>query len=170
MRGVLRPLSLAVAAGILALGASVTAEAREIVRFNGYSAGTIVVKTSERRLYYVMGDGRALRYAVGVGRAGKAWTGTSFISGKYWKPDWSPPAEVRRDRPRLPNLIKGGTAANPMGVAALTLSGGEYALHGTNNPGSIGGFVSYGCFRMYNHDVADLYNRVGVGTMVVVER
>jgi lipoprotein-anchoring transpeptidase ErfK/SrfK len=170
MRGVLRPLSLAVAAGILALGASVTAEAREIVRFNGYSAGTIVVKTSERRLYYVMGDGRALRYAVGVGRAGKAWTGTSFISGKYWKPDWSPPAEVRRDRPRLPNLIKGGTAANPMGVAALTLSGGEYAIHGTNNPGSIGGFVSYGCFRMYNHDVADLYNRVGVGTMVVVER
>ena len=131
-------------------------------------AGTIVVKTHERRLYYVLGDGRALRYPVGVGRRGKAWTGTSWITGKHWKPDWSPPAEVRRDKPRLPDVIRGGTGANPMGVAALTLSGGEYAIHGTNNPGSVGGFVSYGCFRMYNHHVADLFNRVGVGTMVVV--
>jgi len=170
MRGAFRPLSLIVAAGILALGASVKAEAREMVRFNaGYMAGTIVIKTYERRLYLVLGDGRALRYPVGVGRAGKAWRGTSFISGKYWKPDWSPPAEVKRDKPSLPNLIKGGTGANPMGVAALTLAGGEYAIHGTNNPGSVGGFVSYGCFRMYNHDVADLFQRVGVGTMVVVQ-
>ncbi len=128
------------------------------------------MKTSERRLYYVLGDGRAIRYAVGVGRAGKAWTGTSFISGKHYRPDWSPPAEVRRDRPRLPAVIRGGTAANPMGAAALTLAYGEYAIHGTNNPGSIGGFVSYGCFRMYNHDVMDLYNRVYVGAMVVVLR
>src|SRR5947207_3200042 len=102
MRGVLRPLSLIIAASILTLGASLAAEAREMVRFGGYMAGTIVVKTHERRLYYVLGDGRAIRYPVGVGRAGKAWTGTSFVSGKHWKPDWSPPAEVKRDRPRLP--------------------------------------------------------------------
>jgi lipoprotein-anchoring transpeptidase ErfK/SrfK len=170
MRGIFRPLSLAVAAGMLTLATPVKIEARETVRWNGGGmAGTIVVRTGERRLYLVLGDGRALRYPVGVGRAGKAWRGTSFISGKYWKPDWSPPAEVKRDKPSLPNLIKGGTGANPMGVAALTLAGGEYAIHGTNNPGSVGGFVSYGCFRMYNHDVADLFQRVGVGTMVIVQ-
>ena len=141
-----------------------------MVRFSGYMAGTVVVKTSERRLYYVLGDGRAIRYPVGVGRAGKAWSGTSFISGKHWKPDWSPPADVKRDKPRLPDVIKGGTPANPMGVAAMTLAGGEYAIHGTNSPGSIGGFVSYGCIRMYNQDVTDLFNRVHVGAMVVVLR
>ena len=170
MRGVFGPLSLVVAAGMLTLATPVKVEARETVRWSGGGmAGTIVVRTNERHLYLVLGDGRALRYPVGVGRAGKAWRGTSFISGKYWKPDWSPPAEVKRDKPRLPNLIKGGTAGNPMGVAALTLAGGEYAIHGTNNPGSVGGFVSYGCFRMYNHDVADLFQRVGVGTMVIVQ-
>lgn len=144
------------------------ASARETVRFNGYSPGTIVVVTRERRLYYVLGDGRAIRYPVGVGRSGKQWAGTTMISGKYRNPDWSPPADVRRDKPRLPNVIKGGTARNPMGVAALTLMGGEYAIHGTNSPGSIGGFVSYGCIRMHNSDITDLYARVGVGTQVVV--
>ncbi|MEX0590210.1 MAG: L,D-transpeptidase [Xanthobacteraceae bacterium] len=142
--------------------------ARETVRFDGYSAGTIVIKTSERRLYYVLGDGRAVRYPVGVGRSGKQWFGQSRITGKYLKPAWSPPAEVKRDNPRLPDVIPGGTARNPMGAAALTLSGGEYAIHGTNVPGSVGGFVSYGCFRMYNNDVVDLYGRVGVGTSVMI--
>jgi lipoprotein-anchoring transpeptidase ErfK/SrfK len=146
------------------------ADARETVKFDGYYAGTIVIKTSERRLYYVLGDGRAVRYTVGVGRSGKQWFGNSSITGKYLKPAWSPPADVKRDNPRLPNVIPGGTASNPMGAAALTLSGGEYAIHGTNAPGSVGGFVSYGCFRMYNHDVVDLYERVGVGTRVLVER
>jgi lipoprotein-anchoring transpeptidase ErfK/SrfK len=146
------------------------ADARETVKFDGYYAGTIVIKTSERRLYYVLGDGRAVRYSVGVGRAGKQWFGNSSITGKYLKPAWSPPADVKRDNPRLPNVIPGGTASNPMGAAALTLSGGEYAIHGTNAPGSIGGFVSYGCIRMHNHDVVDLYERVSVGTRVVVER
>jgi len=146
------------------------AAAREVVAFNGYSAGTIVVKTSERRLYYVMGNGQALRYPVGVGKAGKQWSGTSYIDGKHLHPAWSPPAEVKRDNPRLPDLIPGGSPRNPMGVAAMTLSGGQYAIHGTNVPSSIGGFVSYGCIRMYNQDIADLFGRVNVGTAVVVTR
>lgn len=156
-----------VAAAILAPASS---SARETVRFNGFSAGTIVVKTSERRLYYVLGDGKAIRYPVGVGRAGKAWSGQAIIAGKYLKPGWSPPAEIRRDKPSLPDVIPGGSSRNPMGAAALTLSEGEYAIHGTNAPGSIGGFVSYGCIRMYNQDIMDLYGRVGFGTRVVVLR
>ena len=145
------------------------AQARNIVGFGGsYSAGTVVVRTGERSLYYVLGDGRAVRYKVGVGRAGKQWTGTSMISGMHLRPAWSPPADVKRDNPRLPNLIPGGSPRNPMGAAALTLSGGQYAIHGTNAPGSVGGFVSYGCIRMYNADVLDLYSRVGYGTTVVV--
>jgi len=148
-----------------------SAQAREIVGFSGsYSGGTVVIRTSERALYYVLGNGRAVRYPVGVGMAGKQWTGTSMITGKYLRPAWSPPAEVKRDKPSLPNVIAGGSGRNPMGAAALTLSGGEYAIHGTNNPGSIGGFVSYGCIRMYNADVLDLYSRVGFGTTVVVTR
>ena len=146
------------------------AEARNVVAFSGYAPGTVVVKTGQRRLYFVMGDGRAVVYPVGVGRAGKQWTGTSYIDGKHIKPAWSPPADVKRDNPRLPNVIPGGTPQNPMGAAALTLSGGEYAIHGTNVPGSVGGFVSYGCIRMYNKDVLDLYQRVSVGTQVVVTR
>jgi len=134
-----------------------------------YTPGTIVVRTSERRLYYVTGwGGQAIRYPVGVGRAGKQWSGTAYIAGKYIKPDWEPPAVVRHDHPNLPKLIKGGSPRNPMGVAALALSVGEYAIHGTNQPGSIGNFVSYGCIRMYNEDIRDLYSRVSVGTRVVV--
>lgn len=148
-----------------------TAAAREVVAFlAAYSAGTIVVKTGERRLYLVLGDGRAVRYPVGVGKAGKAWAGTTHIDGKYIRPAWSPPAEVKHDKPSLPDMIPGGSPRNPMGAAALTLAGGEYAIHGTNVPGSVGGFVSYGCIRMYNQDILDLYERVGVGTAVVVLR
>jgi lipoprotein-anchoring transpeptidase ErfK/SrfK len=142
----------------------------QTVGFSGYSAGTIVVKTSERRLYYVVDGQHALRYPVGVGKAGKQWAGTSHIDGKYLSPAWSPPAEVKRDKPSIPNLIPGGDPHNPMGVAAMTLSGTEYAIHGTNMPGSVGGFVSYGCIRMYNQDITDLFGRVSVGTTVVVTR
>ncbi len=164
-----RPLFLLAAVNILSFAAPEFSQARENVRFDEYSAGTIVIKTSERRLYYVMGGGRAIRYPVGVGRAGKAWAGTSFISRKVLRPDWSPPAEVKRDKPRMPDVIRGGTGANPMGVAAMTLGVSEYAIHGTNAPGSVGGFVSYGCIRMYNHDILDLFERVHVGTSVVVK-
>jgi lipoprotein-anchoring transpeptidase ErfK/SrfK len=165
-----RSLVIFAAVSILAVTVSARAEARESVRFDEYSAGTIVVKTNERRLYYVLGNGRALRYSVGVGRAGQAWAGTSFISRKVLKPAWSPPQVVKRDKPSLPDVIPGGSPRNPMGAAALTLSGGEYAIHGTNAPSSIGGFVSYGCIRMYNHDILDLYERVHFGTTVVVKK
>jgi lipoprotein-anchoring transpeptidase ErfK/SrfK len=144
------------------------ASARQIVRFNGYSAGTIVVKTNQRRLYYVLGNGKAIRYPVGVGRAGMRWAGTTFIDGKYIKPGWSAPASIRKDYSRLPAVVPGGSSRNPMGAAALTLAGDEYAIHGTNNPGSVGRFVSHGCIRMYNSDIMDLYRRVGFGTRVVV--
>jgi len=146
-------------------------EAREVVAFrHDVSAGTVVVRTGERRLYYVIGDGRAIRYPVGVGKAGRQWSGVTRIDGKYVQPAWSPPAVVKRDKPSLPDVIPGGSPRNPMGAAALTLAGGEYAIHGTNAPGSIGGSVSYGCIRMYNQDVVDLYSRVSVGTTVMVVR
>src|SRR5262249_43687713 len=145
--------------------------AREVVHLSGYPAGTIVVKTSERRLYYVTGDGRAIRYPVGVGKAGMAWSGTASIDGKYIRPGWSAPASIRRDYFRSPSVIPGGSPPDPPGAAALTRSGGgEYAIHGTNNRGSVGGFVSHGCIRMYNEDVMDLYGRVSLGTPVVVLR
>ena len=156
---------------VVGLFGAAPVEAREVVAFRAdVSAGTIVVRTGERRLYYVMGDGRAIRYPVGVGKASKQWTGTTRIDGKYVRPAWSPPKEVKRDKPSLPDVIPGGSPRNPMGAAAMTLAGGEYAIHGTNVPSSIGGFVSYGCIRMFNQDVVDLYSRVSVGTTVMVVR
>jgi lipoprotein-anchoring transpeptidase ErfK/SrfK len=134
-----------------------------------FQPGTIVVRTSERRLYFLLGGGRAIVYPVGVGRAGKQWSGVSYIEGMYVRPAWSPPAAVRHDHPNLPQVIAGGSPHNPMGVAALSLAGGEYAIHGTNQPSSIGHFVSYGCIRMFNEDITDLYRRVSVGTQVIVQ-
>ena len=100
----------------------------------------------------------------------RQWSGTAVINGKYIEPAWSAPASIRRDYRSLPSVVPGGSSRNPMGAAAMTLSGGEYAIHGTNAPGTIGGFVSHGCIRMYNEDIMDLYSRVGVGTRVVVTR
>jgi len=136
---------------------------------DSFLPGTIVVRTNERRLYLVIGGGQAIAYPVGVGRAGRQWSGESYIDGKYTRPAWSPPAVVRHDHPNLPNVVPGGSSHNPMGVAAMSLAGGEYAIHGTNQPDSIGHFVSYGCIRMYNEDIADLFERVSVGTRVVVQ-
>jgi lipoprotein-anchoring transpeptidase ErfK/SrfK len=163
---------LAAIAAVVVLAAVDTApaQAQATVAFRGYPVGTIVVMTNQRRLYYVVGEGRAVSYPVGVGRAGQQWSGTASITGKYIKPAWSPPADIKRANPKLPNVIEGGSPRNPMGAAAMTLSGGEYAIHGTNQPGSIGGFVSYGCIRMHNSHVLDLYARVSVGTQVVVTR
>ena len=147
------------------------ASARETVPFDkpGLRPGTIVVSAKERRLYLVTGPGQAIRYPVAVGRRGKQWQGEVRISAKYVEPAWTPPDEVKRDNPKLPDVIPGGTAANPMGARAMTLSGGgQYAIHGTNQPKSIGTFASYGCVRMYNEDIIDLYGRVGVGTKVVM--
>jgi lipoprotein-anchoring transpeptidase ErfK/SrfK len=160
---------------IFALGLSVVgfwsagASAREIVPFQaGVMPGTILIKTSERQLYYVRGDGTALRYRVAVGKPGKQWFGEARVDGKYVKPAWSPPVEVKRDNPRLPDVIPGGSPRNPMGVRALTLDRDEYAIHGTNRPDSIGTYASYGCIRMRNEDIVDLYEHVTVGTRVVV--
>jgi lipoprotein-anchoring transpeptidase ErfK/SrfK len=161
---------IALATAIM-MGAVAPASAREIVRYGGeVRPGTIVVKTSERRLYLVLSDGQAIRYPVAVGRTGKQWQGWAQVNGKHVEPAWSPPDEVRQDNPKLPDVIPGGAPNNPMGPRALTLSGGEYAIHGTNRPDSIGTFASYGCIRMYNQDIVDLFERVGVGTEVVVTR
>ena len=138
---------------------------------DSYSPGTILIRTNERRLYYFVGFGEAIRYPVGVGRAGMQWAGSAFIDGKYIRPAWSAPASIRSDYRKLPSVVPSGSSHNPMGAAAMTLSGGgEYAIHGTNAPGTIGGFVSHGCIRMYNEDIMDLYSRASIGTRVVVTR
>lgn len=167
-----KAVSFAAAAFGTLVATSGTASARpEVVGIAGdYSPGTIVVKTSERKLYLVLDGSHAMRYPVGVGKAGRQWAGTTKIDGKYKNPAWAPPADVRRDKPELPDVIPGGSPRNPMGVAAMTLSGGEYAIHGTNVPNSVGGYVSYGCIRMLNQDITDLYERVSIGTTVVVAR
>lgn len=155
-------------------GAATTADARDSRARDpgvlGYEPGTIVIKTSERRLYYVLKDGQTISYPVAVGKAGKTWTGVARIEGKFVKPAWSPPDDIRRDNPNVPEVIPGGTPQNPMGAAAMTLDYGQYAIHGTNAPSSIGRFASYGCIRMFNQDILDLYQRVDVGTEVVVLR
>lgn len=146
------------------------ATARELVSFDGsWSAGTIVVKTSERKLYYVVGDGRAIRYPIAVGMPGKQWEGRTVVGRMEVDPIWGPPAEVKRDKPSLPDLVPPGPH-NPLGPRAMLLSGTEYAIHGTNKRSSIGTRASYGCIRMYNEDVVELYDRVSIGTPVVVMR
>ncbi|MGJ4890396.1 L,D-transpeptidase [Bradyrhizobium sp. HKCCYLS3077] len=171
--GTIRQAAAMAAAAIAITMAGIgTASARpELVPIAGdYSPGTIVVKTGERKLYLVLDGTHAMRYTVGVGKAGRQWAGTTKIDGKYKYPAWAPPADVKRDKPNIPDVIAGGSPQNPMGVAAMTLAGGEYAIHGTNVPGSVGGFVSYGCIRMLNTDITDLYERVSIGTKVVVTR
>ncbi|WP_180982516.1 L,D-transpeptidase [Methylocella silvestris] len=165
-------LATAVAAAFAALLLQPQSEAfaREIVAFpQPYPAGMIVIKQSERKLYLVTGDGRAIRYPVAIGRSGKAWQGEATIEGKYMRPSWSAPADVRRDHPNFPAMIPGGSPRNPMGAAALTLSLSEVAIHGTTASmrKSIGAAASYGCIRMLNEDVVDLFGRVRVGTRVV---
>ncbi len=139
-----------------------------VVPLTGYRPGTIVVKTNDRRLYYVLKGEKALEFPVGVGKEGWRWFGRAVIEGKYVKPAWRAPPELAhgRDAPVIP----GGTPQNPMGVAALTLRNGEYAIHGTNNPKSIGGFVSHGCIRMHNKDITKLFALVSVGTPVIIEK
>ncbi len=155
---------------LTAVMAQASTRGHDIVAFSGFRPGTIVVKTSERRLYFVIDRRRAVRFPVGVGRKGKTWTGRARIEGKFVKPAWAPPDDIRREQPNLPKVIAGGADNNPMGAAALTLLGGDYAIHGTNRPESIGGFVSYGCIRMHNHDIRTLYRMVDIGTPVIVER
>jgi lipoprotein-anchoring transpeptidase ErfK/SrfK len=133
-----------------------------------YAPGTIVINTAERRLYLVQGDGTALRYGIGVGRDGFRWSGVHRISAKREWPGWTPPVQMRRRRPDLPGHMAGGID-NPLGARALYLGSTLYRIHGSNEPETIGQAVSSGCFRMTNEDVTDLYNRVSVGTTVIVK-
>jgi lipoprotein-anchoring transpeptidase ErfK/SrfK len=134
-----------------------------------YAPGTIVINTTERRLYYVLGGGQALRYGIGVGRVGFTWAGVTAVSAKKEWPAWTPPAEMLRRRPELPRHMKGGID-NPLGARAMYLGSSLYRIHGSNEPETIGQAVSSGCFRMTNEDVVDLYGRVSIGAKVVVLR
>jgi lipoprotein-anchoring transpeptidase ErfK/SrfK len=157
-------------AGLAVYVAASNAGAREYVAFSpSYPAGTIVIKQSARRLYFTTGAGTAVRYPIAVGRAGKAWQGETFVQGKFVSPAWTAPWVVLRDHPNLSRVIPGGSPRNPMGAAAITLNLSEVAIHGTTASmrRSVGTAASYGCIRMYNEDVLDLYHRVGVGTPVV---
>lgn len=141
---------------------------RELVSFPArYAPGTIIVNTSEYRLYLVTGNGQAIRYGVGVGREGFGWRGVHRIVAKREWPDWTPPKQMLRRRPDLPRHMEGGEA-NPLGARALYIGGTLYRIHGSNEPESIGHAVSSGCIRMVNEDVVDLYNRVPVGATVIV--
>ncbi|HEY8580123.1 MAG TPA: L,D-transpeptidase [Beijerinckiaceae bacterium] len=168
---VVRSSLVAAGVGLLSLFSTPdTASAREVVQFQAeYPAGTIVISQRQRRLYLTLGDGRAIRYPVAVGRMGKAWSGWARVDGKHVNPAWAPPTVVKRDNPQLPDLIPGGAPNNPMGPRALTLDREEIAIHGTTPSmrRSIGTAASYGCIRMYNEDIVDLFERVTVGTAVI---
>jgi lipoprotein-anchoring transpeptidase ErfK/SrfK len=141
---------------------------RTIVSFNTREApGTIVIDTGNTALYFVLGQGRAVRYGVGVGREGFTWSGVQTITRKAEWPDWHPPAEMVARQPYLPRFMAGGPG-NPLGARAMYLGSSVYRIHGTNDPSTIGKFVSSGCIRLTNEDVADLFSRVDVGTKVVV--
>jgi lipoprotein-anchoring transpeptidase ErfK/SrfK len=142
---------------------------REIVPYDGPQApGTIIVDTSERRLYFVLNDGTAIKYGVGVGREGFQWIGTHRVTRKEEWPGWTPPAAMRRRQPYLPAHMEGGPN-NPLGARAMYIGSTLYRIHGSNEPWSIGQAVSSGCIRMVNEDVIHLYDQVKLGTRVVVQ-
>lgn len=141
---------------------------RDVVDYRtSAAAGTIVIDTPNTYLYYVLGNGRAIRYGIGVGREGFTWSGTQSISRKAEWPDWTPPPQMLRRQPYLPRFVAGGPH-NPLGARAMYLGGTIYRIHGTNQPETIGTQVSSGCIRMTNEDVIDLYKRAKVGTKVIV--
>jgi len=161
------PMQIPTLFGTLIIG---TYFPREVVSFpEKLSPGTIVISTSQRRLYYVLGNGKALRYAIAVGKEGYAWSGTSTVSSKREWPDWSPPADMRKRRPDLPVHMAGGKD-NPLGARALYLGDTLYRIHGTNEPWYMGTARSSGCIRMINDDIIDLYNRTNIGATVIVRR
>ena len=136
----------------------------------GYSPGTIVISQHQRKLFLVVQPGEAIAYPVAVAKRGKEWSGYARVDGKYVDPAWSPPDSVKRDHPELPEVIPGGSPNNPMGARAITLDRDEVAIHGTTRKmrASVGTAASYGCIRMLNEDVIDLYDRVSVGAAVVM--
>jgi lipoprotein-anchoring transpeptidase ErfK/SrfK len=143
---------------------------RTLVSYPGnHRPGTIIISTRERRLYLVQDGGQALQYAIGVGRVGFSWSGTTRVTAKREWPDWTPPAQMRQRRPDLPQHMRGGID-NPLGARAMYLGSSLYRIHGSNEPETIGQAVSSGCFRLTNDDVIDLYSRVRVGATVIVQQ
>jgi lipoprotein-anchoring transpeptidase ErfK/SrfK len=141
---------------------------RAVVNFDSREApGTVIIDTGNTALYYVLGGGRAIRYGVGVGREGFTWSGVQTVTRKAEWPDWHPPVQMIARQPYLPRFMAGGPG-NPLGARAMYLGASEFRIHGTNDPSTIGKFVSSGCIRLTNEDVTDLFNRVNVGTKVVV--
>jgi lipoprotein-anchoring transpeptidase ErfK/SrfK len=141
---------------------------RQIVDYaSKEAAGTIIIDTPHTFLYYVLGNGKAIRYGIGVGREGFTWSGVRSIERKTEWPDWYPPAQMIARQPYLPRMVAGGPG-NPLGARAMYIGGTEYRIHGTNDPTSIGKHVSSGCIRLTNDNAIDLYNRVTVGTKVIV--
>lgn len=140
--------------------------------FNHYSSGTLVVMYRERAMYLVLGQNRAIRYPVTVPKAGAEWNGDAYIASRQKNPAWGPPDVVRRDHPDLPAVIPGGAPNNPLGAAVFILNRDQLGIHGTSQKlrQSIGTRASYGCIRMLNEDVLDLWNRVEIGTRVVMVR
>jgi len=161
------PLSRGPIADLLGLFRQPAIPRQVVIWTHGYEAGTVVISTKERRLYYVLGDGTAIEYGVGVGRDGFTWSGTKKVSMKKEWPDWRPPPQMLVRRPDLPHYMPGGID-NPLGARALYLGSSNYRIHGSNEPETIGAAVSSGCIRMTNPDVIDLYDRVKIGTKVVV--
>jgi lipoprotein-anchoring transpeptidase ErfK/SrfK len=141
---------------------------RQVVNYQTKAAaGTVVIDTAQTFLYYVLGDGTAIRYGIGVGRDGFAWAGTEVVTRKAEWPDWTPPQEMIARQPYLPRWMA-GSEGNPLGARAIYLGRTVYRIHGTNMPETIGHKVSSGCIRMLNADIIDLYSRVNVGTNIVV--
>jgi lipoprotein-anchoring transpeptidase ErfK/SrfK len=143
---------------------------RETVAYQSKQApGAIIVDTAARYLYYILGNGQAVRYSIAVGEEGHGWAGTSTVSAKREWPDWTPTPGILRRRPNLPHHVPGGYD-NPLGARALYLGGTLYRIHGTNEPWRIGAAVSSGCIRLSNDDIIDLYNRTKIGAKVIVHR
>jgi lipoprotein-anchoring transpeptidase ErfK/SrfK len=134
----------------------------------GYEPGTIIVQFSQRRLYFVLPQQRAISYPIGAPKGDARWSGTTYVSEKRVNPGWTPTADMRRENPDLPTFVPGGHPRNPLGVRAMYLGQTTYRIHGTDAPWTVGQEVSHGCIRMLNQDVADLYQRVPIGTRVVV--
>lgn len=142
---------------------------RHLVAFPaGYAPGTIIVQFSQRRLYFVLPQQRAISYPIGAPKGDARWSGETYVREKRINPDWTPTAEMRRENPSLPAFVPGGDRRNPLGFRAMYLGYSTYRIHGTDAPWTVGQEVSHGCIRMFNEDVADLYQRVPIGTRVVV--
>ncbi|MFO1101512.1 MAG: L,D-transpeptidase [Methylocystis sp.] len=162
---------IAFAAAIVGAASAPQAAAREYVHYRSdLNPGSIVVSEHERKLYLIVDQNDAIAYKVAVPKAGKQWSGVVQINGRFVAPDWTPPEDVKQDHPELPEVIPGGAPNNPMGARAMTLSEGQVAIHGTTQKmrKSIGSAASYGCIRMLNEDIVDLYDRVAVGATVVM--